>query len=218
MPWRGRVATTYIIGHFLLWRTELFVVAAARGNMHKTANNTTNNILIVDLEFESLQGLVLLRKHGIKLQGVERDTRAREIVELDKTRQSHRISYLLSLWQRSREAIENEAIFARRRVDGLLDQVDHQLVGYQLATSHDGGSGLAELGVGSNGRTKHVAGGQVADRLALALFFNLFGLRALTGAGWADEDDAKRPTNRSCHDAMREVEVGGRGKRQEVAV
>ena len=108
-------------------------------------------------------------------------------------------TYLFSLRQSAREAVEDEAVLARRRVDGVPDELDHQLIGHELAALHDRTGDLTKRRVGSHGGAQHIASGEVADRLALALGLDLLGLGSLTRGGRANENDAMRPAEGGGH-------------------
>jgi len=73
-------------------------------------------------------------------------------------------------------------------LEALLDGADDDVVRHKLAALHEGLGFLAELGAGRDGRTEHVAGGEVHDPELLP---NILALRALAAGGGARDDDAE---------------------------
>ena len=92
----------------------------------------------------------------------------------------------LTLWDRAREAVEQEALFAVPVANALRDHRDHDLVADEAASLHHGLDLLAELRAVFDLLAEHVARRKL--RCAVELHQSL-GLRALTGAGRSKQND-----------------------------
>ena len=89
----------------------------------------------------------------------------------------------------AREAVEQEAVGAVGLGDALLDQADDDVVADQAAAVHHLLGRHAQRRAGLDGGAQHVAGGDLRDAVLLA---DHRGLRALAGAGRAQQDQSHR--------------------------
>ncbi|MNZ40105.1 hypothetical protein D3C78_576100 [compost metagenome] len=122
------------------------MVDAARTFVNAATGNTLNDFFVGDGDFN----------HGIQL-----DTGSHQG---------------FSLRDGARETVEQEAIRAVRLGDAVLDQVDDQLVGNQLASVHDRLGFEAQRSAGLDCGAQHVASGDLwnteffGDELCLSTF------------------------------------------------
>lgn len=92
----------------------------------------------------------------------------------------------LRLLERAREPVEHPAAAALGHLHGVLDDVEDDLVGDELALVHDVLGLHAVGGLVLDGGAEHVAGGEVADAVAL----NDGGaLGSLAGSGGTHDDN-----------------------------
>ena len=92
----------------------------------------------------------------------------------------------LRLRQRAREAVQDPSGAELALTQGVLDQVDDQLIGDELALVHVLLGLLAERGPVLAGLPEDVAGRDLLSAVALEQTLRL---RALSGARGSDEDD-----------------------------
>ncbi len=114
--------------------------------------------------------------------GVEGHVDFQHVVELDAG-----CLQGVGLWNGAREAVKEEALGAVRLGDAFLNQTDDDVVADQGARVHDGLGLQAQRRARFDRRAQHVAGGDLRDAVFLA---DERGLRALSGAGGAEQDQS----------------------------
>lgn len=93
--------------------------------------------------------------------------------------------------QSAGESIEDETEAAIGLLDAIANDADDDVIGNEPAGLHDGGGLESDLGLGGDGGTEHVAGGELRDREAV---LDLGPVSALAGAGRAEQNhDVPRP-------------------------
>jgi hypothetical protein len=97
----------------------------------------------------------------------------------------------LSLDEGAGETVEDEAEAAVGLLDAIADDADDDVIGHEAAGLHDGGGLEADLGLGGDSGTEHVAGGELGDGEKV---LDLGTVGALSCPRRAEEDhDDRRP-------------------------
>lgn len=150
-----------VVGHLLLGRVELDVVAAARGGVDQTAGDARYEELVVNLELDGvLEGLVALAEHLVETLGL--GDGAGETVK-DEAAVCH-MSGSVSGTTLPRLRHKNiPALALLVVVELLLDHANDNLVRDETAGIHDLLSRLAEGGLLGNLGPEHVTGGLSSD-------------------------------------------------------
>lgn len=83
------------------------------------------------------------------------------------------------------EAVEDETEAAVGLLDAVADDADDDVIGHEAAGLHDGGGLETNLGLGGDGGTEHVAGGELGDGEEV---LDLGTVSSLPCAGRAEQD------------------------------
>ena len=91
----------------------------------------------------------------------------------------------LGLDEGAGETVEDETEAAVGILDAVADDADDDIIGHEAASLHDGGGLETNLGLGGDGGTEHVAGGELGDGKEI---LNLGTVSAFSGARWTEQD------------------------------
>jgi len=161
-----------VVDHVSLRGVEDLVVRAARGGVHETTGDTGDKKLVGDLELDGvLQRLRLGLKHAVELDSLGNG--AREAIKDEAGRCVSTASPCASFHKSSYDVPVLTLLVV---VQLILDHANHDLVRHQLALVHNLLGLATKLGLSSDLRAKHVAGGQVAGAV---LLLDLWGLSTL---------------------------------------
>jgi len=161
-----------VVDHVGLRGVEDLVVRAAGSGVHETASDAGDKELVGDLELDGvLERLRLGLEHAVELDGL--GDSAREAIE-DEAGEHVSTTWPCAFSILSSHDLPVLALLVV--VQLVLDHANHDLVRHQLALVHDLLGLATELGLSSNLRAKHVAGGQVAGAV---LLLDLWGLGTL---------------------------------------
>src|SRR5262249_48742207 len=138
---------------------EAVVVALPAGGAAKAADDALNHLVVVDPELDDgIEPAFLFLQHFVEGAGLR---------------------------QRARKAVEDDAAPAIGLIDALGNNLDHDLVGYELSLVHDRLGALTGRRSRGAGRPQHVPGGKLDEAVSGG---DLFGLCPLARTRRPEQD------------------------------
>lgn len=151
--------TSHVVCHRFLWCIKFLVIRSTAGRMDEATRDAADQQRIVDAElYDGVQFCLSPVQHGVQL---------------------------LCLSDVTRKAVEQKSVSAFGSTEVVIDEIDDQLVGHELAVVHHLLDRLPDGRTGRHLGTQHVTGGKVTNAVLLS---QQWCLRALSRAGRTEQN------------------------------